>query len=54
MIDRLEAIKKRYEELTMQLSSEEVLSDYNTLMKLSILRTPIIIKKKLNLIDVNV
>ena len=35
MIDRLEAIKKRYEELTMQLSSEEVLSDYNTLMKLS-------------------
>ena len=35
MIDRLEAIKKRYEELTVQLSSEEVLSDYNTLMKLS-------------------
>ena len=35
MIDRLEAIKKRYEELTTQLSSEEVLSDYNTLMKLS-------------------
>lgn len=35
MIDRLEAIKKRYEELTIQLSSEEVLSDYNTLMKLS-------------------
>ena len=35
MIDRLEAIKKRYEELTEQLSSEEVLSDYNTLMKLS-------------------
>lgn len=35
MIDRLEAIKKRYEELTVQLSSEEALSDYNTLMKLS-------------------
>ena len=35
MIDRLKAIKKRYEELTVQLSSEEVLSDYNTLMKLS-------------------
>ena len=35
MIERLEAIKDKYEELTKELTNPEVLNDYNRLMKLS-------------------
>lgn len=35
MFERLEAIQKRYEELSKELTNPEVLADYNTLKKLS-------------------
>lgn len=35
MFERLEAIKQKYEELTIELSKPEVLADYNVLRKLS-------------------
>ena len=35
MIERLEAIKDKYEELTKELTNPEVLNDYNQLRKLS-------------------
>ena len=55
MIERLELIKKRYNELETELMNPEVISDYNTMKKLSKERSDleITVKKYDELIKIN-